>query len=77
MSQEISMIMRQTNYSEEVAKNKLNQHNNNIMKVIEEYMGIKEEKKAPMVSVNQEKYNHFRKLMDSAEQNYRERNNNS
>lgn len=77
MSEQINMIMRQTNYNEEVAKNKLIEHDNNIMKVLEEYMGIKEEKKAPMVSVNQEKYNHFRKLMDSAEQSYRERKNNS
>lgn len=71
MSEVISMIMRQTNYDENEAQNKLKLHNNDAMKVIEEYMGITPKKEDAIKSVNQEKYKQFRTLMDAGAENYR------
>lgn len=72
MDNQVEIIMRQTNYDENLAKEKLTMHNNNTLKVIEEYFGfnnkITEEK---IISVNQEKYKQFRNLMDNASENYR------
>ena len=59
MSEIIQMIMRQTNYNENEAQEKLNMHNNDAIKVIEEYMGITPTKNEPIKSVNQEKYKQF------------------
>ncbi len=71
MSELIHMIMRQTNYDENEAQNKLKLHGNDAMKVIEEYMGITPKKEDAIKSVNQEKYKQFRTLMDTAAENYR------
>jgi len=71
MSEIIQMIMRQTNYNENEAQEKLNMHNNDAIKVIEEYMGITPTKNDSIKSVNQEKYKQFRTLMDNAAENYR------
>ena len=60
MEDSIQIIMRQTNYNETQAKEKLQNHKNDYVKVIEEYMEIPEKSKTPMVSVNQEKYKHFK-----------------
>ena len=73
MSETVSMIMRQTNYTEKQAQEKLDAHNNDIMKVIEEYMGIVPKKEEAISSVNQEKYKQFRALMDSGAENYRKK----
>ena len=71
MTEIIEMIMRQTNYTEIEVKEKLITHNNDAMKVIEEYIGIIPKKDPPMTSVNQEKYKQFRTLMDAGAENYR------
>ena len=71
MSELIHMIMRQTNYDENEAQNKLKLHGNDAMKVIEAYMGITPKKEDAIKSVNQEKYKQFRTLMDTAAENYR------
>ncbi len=78
MSEEhINMIMRQTDYTRETAQQKLQEHNNNMISVIREYM-------APPVSasinasasgitktsVNQQIYKEIRGLMDDAARNY-------
>lgn len=70
MEDSIQIIMRQTNYNETQAKEKLQNHKNDYVKVIEEYMEIPEKSKAPMVSVNQEKYKQFRNLMEEGYNNY-------
>ena len=72
MENNIQIIIRQTNYNENEAKEKMQKHNNNHIKVIEEYMGISHEKEnKPIVSVNQEKYKQFRNLMEEGYNNYR------
>ena len=41
----ISMIKRQTNYSDEIIKQKLEEYDNNVEKIIMEYHGINLEEK--------------------------------
>ena len=68
----IQMVLRQTNYSETEARNKLKEFNNDAILVIKSYFGIAE-KKAPekVKSVNQEIYKQFRLKLDSSMKEYR------
>ena len=61
LAEKIQIILRQTDFTEEQAREKLTQHNEDHMRVIREYLGITE-KKAPecVKSVNQEIYRQFR-----------------
>ena len=71
----VLQIMSQTNYSEEVARKKLKEHNNDYMKVLKEYMGIPEKKAVETVkSVNQEIYKQIRSSLDQTMKEYREKN---
>jgi len=64
--EKVALVMRQTGYTEEVAKQKLLDYNNDITKVIKDYLGITEKKAPPMKSLNQEIYYQLRsKLNDS------------
>ena len=69
----VQMVLRQTNYSEEEAREKLKELNNNAILVIKSYMGIAE-KKAPtkVLSVNQEIYKQMRLKLDSSMKEYRD-----
>jgi NACalpha-BTF3-like transcription factor len=67
----INVIMRQTDYSKELAIEKLNQHNNDVLSIIREYMNppipeVKENK-----STSQMIYGEIRSLMGNAAKNYR------
>ena len=67
----IEIIMRQTDYTYEEAKNKLQLHNNNITEVIRLYLkpetsDISPEIK-PQLSMNQQIYKEIRSLMDEIE----------
>ena len=71
-SQEIDIVLRQTNYTKEIAIQKLIEHNNNTINVIKEYMGVKHtEKKAPIKSLNQEIYRQIRIKLDTSMDEYR------
>jgi len=73
MDDNIQTILRQTDYTEEQAKEKLIDYNNDPLKVIRAYLGITE-KKAPYVkSVNQEIYKQLRYKLDGAMREYNER----
>ena len=73
-NQEIDIVLRQTNYTKEVAIQKLQEHNNNTINVIKEYMGVKPtEKKAPIKSLNQEIYRQIRIKLDTSMDEYREK----
>ena len=62
----IKMIMTQTNYNEEQAKEKLLLFHDNEIHVIKDYMNIEIDKKPKMTSVNQEIYKQIRhKLYES------------
>jgi len=59
----VQIVLRQTDYKEDVARAKLREHNNDHLAVIRSYLGIAE-KKAPCVkSVNQEIYKQLRQQM--------------
>jgi hypothetical protein len=70
----IQIVMRQTDYTQEIAREKLVQFNFNEMDVIKDYFGISE-KKAPeqIKSVNQAIYKQLRGHLDGVMRNYRER----
>ena len=70
----VQMIMRQTDYNEEKAIEKLKLFGYDEIAVIKDYMGITE-KKAPtkITSVNQAIYKQLRTHLDTAMSNYRER----
>lgn len=69
----VQMILRQTNYSETEARDKLKEFNNDAILVIKSYFGIAE-KKAPekVRSVNQEIYKQFRLKLDNSMKEYRD-----
>ena len=67
------IIMRQTDYDEETTEQKLKEHNNDVLKIIREYMGSSNKPKEleKNSSVNQQTYKEIRKLMDNAASRYR------
>ena len=69
----VQMVLRQTNYSESEARDKLKEFNNDAILVIKSYFGIAE-KKAPekVRSVNQEIYKQFRLKLDNSMKEYRD-----
>jgi hypothetical protein len=70
IQEKIQMILRQTDYSEEEAKNKLKEHNYNHIQVIKSYLGITEKKEPPIKTVNQEIYKQIRYRLDSNMREY-------
>jgi hypothetical protein len=56
----IQMIMRQTDYTEDVAREKLIEYNYNSLLVIKKYMGLDDKPKETIKSVNQEIYKQLR-----------------
>lgn len=70
----VQIIIRQTDYSEDKAREKLRHFNYNELNVIKDYMGITE-KKAPdkITSVNQAIYKELRTYLNSAMSDYHER----
>jgi hypothetical protein len=70
IEEKIQMILRQTDYSEEDAKNKLKEHNYNPISVIKSYLGITEKKEPPVRNVNQEIYKQIRYRLDSSMREY-------
>lgn len=69
----IQLVNTQTNYTNEEIKDKLNQHNNDYLAVIKEYMGITKETSSyekinsidSKTSVNQKIYVNIRNFMDN------------
>ena len=64
----IKIIMSQTNYSEEEAINMLEKYGDHI-KVIREYLGLKDPLPLEIKSVNQEIYKLLRKQIDISQYN--------
>jgi len=69
----VQIVMRQTDYTEEIAKEKLKEFNYDHLAVIKAYFGIAEKKAQPVKSVNQEIYKQLRYRLDSNMRNYQER----
>ena len=71
----LNIIMRQTNYSKEMAAQKLEEHIGDIISVIREYNGPSRVNK-PCTnprSVNQQIYKEIRLMMDDAAKTYEEK----
>ena len=66
----IEMVMRQTTYTYEECEEKLNENDNNYIKVIKEFYGIKEQSKKD-ITINQGIIKEIRGLMDNASNNFR------
>ena len=58
MSEKVQMIVRQTDYDQETAEQKLAEHHDDPIKVIKAYLGITEKKAPPkkISSLNQQIY---------------------
>lgn len=69
----IQIILRQTDYTEETAREKLKQFDYNEIRVIKNYFGITEKKPPSVKSVNQAIYKQLRSHLDSAMKDYRDR----
>jgi hypothetical protein len=59
-NEKLQIVLRQTDYTEEIAKQKLTDFNWDHLAVIRNYLGIPEKKTQPIVSVNQEIYKQLR-----------------
>lgn len=64
-NENIAIIVRQTDLTEDEAKNRLEQHNGDYIKVLEEFFGIKK-KQSNTLTVNQQIYKEIRTVMDDA-----------
>ena len=60
LEERILLVMRQTDYTQEVAREKLTAHNYDAIKCIISYMGIAEKKAPAQVSLNQQIYSQLR-----------------
>ena len=72
IAEKIQIILRQTDYTEEKAIEKLKEHNYNEINVIRSYFGVIE-KKQPIKSINQEIYKQIRYRLDSNMREYQGR----
>jgi hypothetical protein len=60
----IQMIQRQTDYTEETAREKLIEFSYKPIDVVKNYMGLDKKKEKPIKSINQEMYRQMRKQLD-------------
>ena len=70
IQEKVEMILRQTNYTEDEAKNKLKEFNYDHIQVVKSYLGIPEKKSQPIKTVNQEIYKQIRYKLDSTMREY-------
>jgi len=73
IDERIQKIMRQTDYSENVAREKLKEYNFDEIATIKAYLGITEKKALPVKSVNQEIYKQLRSRLNSNMKDYQSR----
>jgi hypothetical protein len=70
IQEKVEMILRQTDYTEDEAKNKLKEFNYDHIQVVKSYLGIPEKKTQPIKNVNQEIYKQIRYKLDSTMREY-------
>ena len=73
LAEKVQIILRQTDYTEEVALEKLKEHNFDEIATIRSYFGISEKKSTPIKSLNQEIYKQLRSKLDASMSDYREK----
>ena len=70
LDNKIQIIMRQTNYTYDESKQKLQDYQYNEIKVIRAFMGIPDKKETPVKSINQEIYRQIRYRLDASMSEY-------
>ena len=73
VDEHIQIIMRQTDYNFETAKQKLEECNYDYLTVIKRYVGVTEKNEPQIRSVNQEIYKQIRHKLDASMREYNER----
>ena len=73
IDEKIQKVLRQTDYSENVAREKLKEYNFDEIATIKAYLGITEKKALPVKSLNQEIYKQLRTKLNSNMKDYQER----
>lgn len=74
IEEKIQMVLRQTDYTQEIAREKLEKFNFNELAVIRDYFGIPEKKEPEKIkSINQAIYKQLRGHLDTAMRDYRDR----
>ena len=73
ITEKVQIVLRQTDYTEEVALEKLKEKNYDEIATIRAYFGIAEKKAPPVKSVNQEIYKQLRTKLDSSMFDYRQK----
>lgn len=66
----VQLLVRQTGYTEEIAREKLKESGYDTLKAIKLYMGIAEKKAPEVKSVNQEIYKQLRHNLDGVMRDY-------
>lgn len=77
IEEKIKQVSNQTNYTREEIIDKLQLHNDDVLSIIREYMGIKpkiENNRINSKRVNQEIYRQIRLTLDDGMRQYREKN---
>ena len=71
IKEKVALVMRQTDYNEEKALEKLKEHEYSEIAVLKEYLGVPIKKAAaPIKSINQEIYKQLRNKLDSNMRDY-------
>jgi hypothetical protein len=73
IDEKIKKVMRQTDYSQELAREKLKEYNFNEIATIKGYLGITEKTHTPITSVNQEIYKQLRNRLNLTMSDYQKR----
>jgi len=71
INEKVEIVLRQTDYTTEQAFEKLKENNNDEIKTIKDYFGVKEKKQPNVVSLNQEIYKQLRYKLDGNMRDYR------
>ena len=73
LQEKIQVIMRQTDYNEETAKEKLIESGYDHLAVIKIFLGIPDKKEQPVKNLNQERYRQIRYKLDANMREYNQR----
>jgi hypothetical protein len=73
IDEKIQIVIRQTDYSVNIAREKLKEYNFDEIETIKDYLGITEKKALPVKSVNQEIYKQLRRRLNDNMRDYKVR----
>jgi len=73
IDEKIQKVIRQTDYSQDIARDKLKEYNFDEIATIKAYLGITEKKPQPIKSINQEIYTQLRTKLNANMRDYNNR----